>query len=128
MDHAGNLGHKVKANFATEGMYGQGTIIAHVPRPSYIIRREEYLDLGGIKMSEAKMTKKENLRDSARGILDVLTRVEGNMNLLCGEIPCEVREELSQTGAVDELELLLIDTRYLADRIMSASDQLAERI
>ena len=41
MDHAGNLGRKVKANFATEGMYGQGTIIAHVPRPSYIIRRED---------------------------------------------------------------------------------------
>ncbi len=79
-------------------------------------------------MSEEEMTKKENLRDSAKGILDVLNRVNGNMNLLGGESPCDVRENVELDGAVEELFVLLNDIRYLANRIALVSDEIVERI
>ena len=41
MDYLDNLGRKVKANFATNGVFGEGTIFAYVPRPSYIIRQKD---------------------------------------------------------------------------------------
>ena len=36
-----NLGNKVKANYATEGTYGRGRIIAYCPQPTYIIERDD---------------------------------------------------------------------------------------
>lgn len=79
-------------------------------------------------MSKEVMIKKENLRDSARGILDVLTRIEGNMNLLGGELPSEVRDDVEANGAVDELFVLLNDIRYLANRIEITSDAITGKI
>ncbi len=79
-------------------------------------------------MSEEKMTKKENLRDSAKGILDVLHRVNGNMNLLGGEPPCDAQESIEPDGAVEELFVLLNDIRYLANQIAQVSDEIVERI
>ncbi len=79
-------------------------------------------------MPEKEMTEKETLRDKARGVFDVLKRIENTIGLIGGVVPCEAQEDAEPNGAVDELWILLNDISNLANRIEQASNKIAEKI
>ena len=72
----------------------------------------------------------ENLRDAARGSIEILEKAYEILRIVCGEKPLEARvdEDMASSVTINELDSLLTDIRHLADRLVVSAGEINRRI
>ncbi len=70
----------------------------------------------------------ENLRDAARGSIETLEKAYEILRIVCGEKPLEAREDIASDVTINQLDTLLTDIRYLADRLVVSAGEINRKI